>query len=642
MDVIAFEYSSPTQKIYKGSFVGTLMETKHPKTAPNSVIDDVLDIQPYLKNLITTGVIKPTVNTYIGIHFAPSLVIKHKTQTSCIHFCDVSILAYGIIPDFSSGGCAGIACGYGSVFENQCATASHELEEAITNPAIGTAKGLRPPLVLLSDLCANTNQMERVKDSTTGKTWALQKIWSNAQQACVVRNVNNANPAQNRTTTTSTSSTTSTKTTTTSTSTSTSTSTKTTTTGTTSTSTTKTTTTSAKKTAASTITTSTSTSTTTTSSKTSTTTKTTTTRTTTTNTSTTKTTTTKTTTTKTATTSTSTTTRTTSSTTVSRKGKAQAELSISASKQITAPGEAVSFEWLNADPENVDDWVVFSLDSNPGSPPSGANNMSTNWAYTYGGYTALHKAPTSSGIITLNAPESPGVWTLYYCLNDGFLCPASVSITVVAPLTITASSLFVAPGEAVGFTWKNANTSDVDDWVVFSLTPNPGGPPTGGTNMSTNWGYTYGGYSSLHQSPPSSGTTTLHAPSSPGVWTIYYCLNDGYDCPANVSITVVAPTLSAASQTIESGKPISISWTDASSKDFDDWLVFALEEESPSRDNLDSNWQYTYGGQEILNRAPENSGTLDLIAPTTAGDWRVYYCHNNGYECPSSIKISVV
>ncbi|KAJ3080178.1 hypothetical protein HDU99_009073, partial [Rhizoclosmatium hyalinum] len=43
--------------------------------ATKSSLDDVNDIQPFLINLIKTGQIKPTANTYYPIHFAPGISI---------------------------------------------------------------------------------------------------------------------------------------------------------------------------------------------------------------------------------------------------------------------------------------------------------------------------------------------------------------------------------------------------------------------------------------------------------------------------------------------------------------------------------------------------------------------------------------
>ncbi|KAJ3297790.1 hypothetical protein HDU79_002264 [Rhizoclosmatium sp. JEL0117] len=61
--------------------------------ATSSSLDDVNDIQPFLINLIKTGQIKPTANTYYPIHFAPEMVAER------IGRIDVVICNAGIFND---------------------------------------------------------------------------------------------------------------------------------------------------------------------------------------------------------------------------------------------------------------------------------------------------------------------------------------------------------------------------------------------------------------------------------------------------------------------------------------------------------------------------------------------------------------
>ncbi|KAJ3008776.1 UNVERIFIED_CONTAM: hypothetical protein HDU68_002961 [Siphonaria sp. JEL0065] len=98
--------------------------------------------------VLAAGTIKPTVNTYFPIHFAPGITIDQgpdasgKPQLSCKIFCayhgtiDISSLNlgpkymyYGIMPD-QGGACAG-GCGSNSKpVNNMFSVASHELAEA--------------------------------------------------------------------------------------------------------------------------------------------------------------------------------------------------------------------------------------------------------------------------------------------------------------------------------------------------------------------------------------------------------------------------------------------------------------------------------------------------------------------------------
>ncbi|KAJ3060082.1 hypothetical protein HDU99_006082, partial [Rhizoclosmatium hyalinum] len=62
---------------------------------------DELDIQPYLKSLVKSGVITPTANAYFPVHFAAGLKIYAFGEYSCSSWCgyhgviDVSALNVG-------------------------------------------------------------------------------------------------------------------------------------------------------------------------------------------------------------------------------------------------------------------------------------------------------------------------------------------------------------------------------------------------------------------------------------------------------------------------------------------------------------------------------------------------------------------
>lgn len=83
-----------------------------------------------------------------------------------------------------SGGCQA-GCGTGTVTQNTDSVASHELIEAVTDPAVGLATVFGPPLGWydqpdnqeIGDLC-------NAPQGTCGG-FSVQKEWSNRNGACV-------------------------------------------------------------------------------------------------------------------------------------------------------------------------------------------------------------------------------------------------------------------------------------------------------------------------------------------------------------------------------------------------------------------------------------------------------------------------
>ncbi|KAJ1565421.1 hypothetical protein HK405_012393, partial [Cladochytrium tenue] len=182
--------------IGRGSYSGSYSITTNIKTK----LDDVADLQPLLLGLVASGVIKPTANTYYPIHFAPGVSITQGTDASCVTFCgyhgtiDISksyaaakYLYYGVIAD-QTGSCFG-GCGSSvNPLDNAQSVASHELAEMVTDPAVGLATTVGPPLGWydanngeIGDIC-NAIQFTMTIGSAQ---YTLQKLWSNQQNACV-------------------------------------------------------------------------------------------------------------------------------------------------------------------------------------------------------------------------------------------------------------------------------------------------------------------------------------------------------------------------------------------------------------------------------------------------------------------------
>ncbi|ORY36494.1 hypothetical protein BCR33DRAFT_855232 [Rhizoclosmatium globosum] len=169
--------------------------------ATKSSLDDVNDIQPFFINLIKTGQIKPTANTYYPIHFAPGIDITQGGGASCSVFCayhgtiDISslnvgtkYLFYGVIPD-QGGSCAG-GCGSNpSQINNMFSVASHELAEAATDAAVGVSTVIGAPLAWYDQTNGENGDICNAQQGTTvgadGVTYVVQKTWSNSDNACM-------------------------------------------------------------------------------------------------------------------------------------------------------------------------------------------------------------------------------------------------------------------------------------------------------------------------------------------------------------------------------------------------------------------------------------------------------------------------
>ncbi|KAI8613898.1 hypothetical protein BC830DRAFT_1129928 [Chytriomyces sp. MP71] len=170
------------------------------QAATKTRLDDVNDIQVLLKNLVKSKTITPTANTYYPIHFAPGISITQGGSASCQVFCayhgtiDISSLGvgtkylyYGVIPD-QGGSCAG-GCGSNpSTMNNMFSVASHELAEAVTDAAVGVATVVGSPLAWydatngeIGDIC---NAQQGTTVGRDGKTYVIQKQWSNKANAC--------------------------------------------------------------------------------------------------------------------------------------------------------------------------------------------------------------------------------------------------------------------------------------------------------------------------------------------------------------------------------------------------------------------------------------------------------------------------
>src|SRR5262249_31327736 len=123
------------------------------------------------------------------VHFPPGVTVTQGGARSCVDFCayhgsfrrNGTIVPYVVIPDMG-GGCAG-SWGAGDDMAATTWVASHEIVQAVTDPAVGFAgKDLAAPLAWydaqigeLSDACAGTANLD---------TFVVQTQWSAKDGKC--------------------------------------------------------------------------------------------------------------------------------------------------------------------------------------------------------------------------------------------------------------------------------------------------------------------------------------------------------------------------------------------------------------------------------------------------------------------------
>jgi hypothetical protein len=195
------EYRTPSQSIEHGSLEAIHLAQKAPF---KNLIEDS-EIQSQLARMIQTGSAPPTdKDTLYMIYFPPRMQIDLAGQKSCEVFCayhnsflkNGEEINYGVIPD-QGGACDG-GCGPSpSRFDNETSVSSHELTEAVTDPAVGLVKGSQPTYPLgwynasageIGDICAD-------KQGTVDG-YIVQKEWSNSRQTCVSSSSDPGSPIQ--------------------------------------------------------------------------------------------------------------------------------------------------------------------------------------------------------------------------------------------------------------------------------------------------------------------------------------------------------------------------------------------------------------------------------------------------------------
>lgn len=183
------EYSTSTQTIGIGSWIMSYSDT----LAPKGALTDA-DVKKRLVKLITDGKVPNGNDYYYAIHFAPGISIDQSCITFCAYHGTINLngryIYYGVMPDLGTGACIH-GCGRDpSRYNNLCSVASHELAEAVTDPAIGLATKYGPPLAWYdsqngenADIC-NAQQGKTL--GSNGKYYTVQATFSNKVNKCIV------------------------------------------------------------------------------------------------------------------------------------------------------------------------------------------------------------------------------------------------------------------------------------------------------------------------------------------------------------------------------------------------------------------------------------------------------------------------
>ncbi|KAJ3030293.1 UNVERIFIED_CONTAM: hypothetical protein HDU68_009564 [Siphonaria sp. JEL0065] len=194
------QYSTPTQSIGKGKFIGSYVQTTNVK---KNLVES--DIGAIVANLVNTGIINPNSNYYVPVHLAPSVLLSGQCSSFCAFHDSVSTnkgrVSFGMMPDTSVPSCLG-KCGVTgknvTPFETTCVNAAHELSEAVTDPQPSSG-WVDKSGNEIGDLC---NPTWGYVTGADGNSYLIQGEWSNSANSCWLGDVKNPGTTATSTTTT--------------------------------------------------------------------------------------------------------------------------------------------------------------------------------------------------------------------------------------------------------------------------------------------------------------------------------------------------------------------------------------------------------------------------------------------------------
>jgi hypothetical protein len=204
---VGVNYNSTTtnQKIGHGTVLGpyTISPSVTAATIDDSAIQTELQKQIAAGHLpsVSTDATSGQSNTSYTVYFPPGMTITQGGTNSCQGggFCAYhgssytngqsgQSFQYSVMPDFSPGSGCDVGCGGGSEFQNITSVSSHELAESITDAQVGFATVNAPPLAWYDNTngeIGDTCNADQDTISAHGKTYTIQQLWSNDQNACV-------------------------------------------------------------------------------------------------------------------------------------------------------------------------------------------------------------------------------------------------------------------------------------------------------------------------------------------------------------------------------------------------------------------------------------------------------------------------
>jgi|GEM_PF-4453249 len=184
------EYNAGGFSIGRGSYAGAFTDNASPATGQ---IEDA-DIRTELTSLISKNAVpQPDANTLYMFYFPPGLNIDMDGSGSCQVFCayhntytnNGTEINYGVIPD-QGGSCAGGCGGNADQFNNETSVSSHEMIEAVTDPAVGLVTG-NTPQAPLGWYDANNGEIGDICNAVQGQvgSYTVQRVWSNSRNLCI-------------------------------------------------------------------------------------------------------------------------------------------------------------------------------------------------------------------------------------------------------------------------------------------------------------------------------------------------------------------------------------------------------------------------------------------------------------------------
>jgi Phosphoesterase family len=219
-----------------------------------------------------------------------------------------------------------------------------------------------------------------------------------------------------------------------------------------------------------------------------------------------------------------------------------------------------------------------------------------------------------------------------------FGLPASVTIAGIGSagvaaadttdsITPTATSVYAGQTLTVNFTYASAD-ANLGAWIGLYA---PGDTP--GNQGSSEWAYVNDNSQTEPSTgtPVTSGTVTLPtAGLAPGNYTLYEFKDDGYDVVGSqVTITVMAPSLSTTTATVTAGQPLAFSYTVPSAEaSLTNWVGLY------NSSDTDSSWDYTQNDSQTApsSGTPSTTGTVTLSTTGLApGTYTAKLLYNDGY-----------